>query len=96
MTTYGTTELMCDASPRAYEINGVKRRNTIVYPEVFNNHFQFGDAVYANNGMRMSPLALEERWKTVRYTNRAFQFLIAVTETNCWLAIFHLYGTPER
>ena len=55
MTTYGTTELMGDARLLAYEINCVKRRKTIVYPEVVYNHFQFRDAVDANNGMRMPP-----------------------------------------
>ena len=83
MTTYGTTELMGDARLLAYEINCVKRRKTIVYPEVVYNHFQFRDAVDANNGMRMPPFTLEETWKTVRWTNRAFQLLLAVTKTNC-------------
>ena len=65
MTTYGTTDLMGDARPRAYEIDGMKRRKTIVYPEVVYNQFQFRDAVNSNNGMQMFPLALEETWKTV-------------------------------
>ena len=50
----------------------------------------------ASNGMQMSPLALEGPWKTVRWPNRTFQVLLAVSETNCRLALFHLYGTPER
>ena len=94
MTKYGTTELMGDVRPHAYEIDCVKRRNTILYPEVVYNHFQFRYAVYANNGILMFPLALEETWKMVRWPNRTFQFLLAVTKTNCRLAIFHLYVTP--
>ena len=96
ITTYGTTELIGDTRLRAYEIDGVKLRKTIVYPEVVYNHFQFRDGVYCNNGMRMFPLALEETWKTVRWTNRAFKLLLALTETNFRLTLFHLYGTLER
>ena len=59
MTTYGKTELMNDASLRAYEIYGMKQRNTIVYHEVVYNHFQFRDAVDANNGIRMLSLAMD-------------------------------------
>ena len=94
--TYGTTELMGDARTRGYKIDGVKVRKTIVYPEVVDNHFQFRDVVDAKNGMRMPTLALAETWETVRCPNCAFQFLLAVTKTNCGLALFHLYGTPER
>ena len=32
----------------------------------------------------------------MRWPNRAIQFLLAVTKTNCRLALFHLYGTPEQ
>ena len=96
MTTYGTTELMGDTRPRVYKTDGVKKRKTIVYPEVFYNHFHFRDAVDANNGMWMFSLAMEETWKTVRWPNRDFQFLLAVTKTNCQLPLFHMYGTPEQ
>ena len=58
MTTYGTTELMGNARRCTYEIDDVKRRKNIVYPEVVYNHFQFSDAVDANNGIQMFPLAL--------------------------------------
>ena len=58
MTTYGKTELMVNARPRAYRIDDVKQRNTIAYREFFYNHFQFRDAVNAKNSMQMFPLAL--------------------------------------
>ena len=53
MTTYGPAELMGNARLHTYEIDGVKERKTIVYPEVVYNQFQFRDAVDANNGMGM-------------------------------------------
>ena len=59
MTTYGTTDIMGNARPRVYEIDGVNQRKTISYPEVVYNHCQFKDAVDTNNGMRMSSLSLE-------------------------------------
>ena len=96
VTTYGTTKLMGYTRPRAYKIDGVKLSKTIVYPDIVYNQFQFRDVVDANNGMRMLPLALEDTCKTVQWPNRYFQFLLSVTETNCQLALFNLYGTPER
>ena len=51
MMTYGTTELMGDARPRANEMDDVKRRKIIFYPDFFYNHFQFSDVVDANNSM---------------------------------------------
>ena len=67
-----------------------------MYPEAVYKHFQFKDAVDANYGMHMFPLALEETCETVRGTNLAFQLLLAVTKSNCRLTLFHLYETPER
>ena len=58
MTTYSTAELMGNARPCAYKIDGVKQRKTLVYPEVVYNYFQFRDEVDDNNCMRMFPLAL--------------------------------------
>ena len=55
---YSTTDILGDTMPHAYEIDGMTQRKTIVYPEVVYNHFQFEDAVDANNGMQMSYLAL--------------------------------------
>ena len=96
MTTYSTAELMGNARPCAYKTDDAKQSKTILYPEIIYNQFQVKDAMDANNYMQMSPLALVETRKTMRWPNCAFQFLLAITKTNCWLAIFHLYGTPER
>ena len=58
MTMYSTMELMGKTRPRAYIIYIMKQRKIIVYPEFVYNHFQFRNAVDANNGIRMLPLAL--------------------------------------
>ncbi len=43
----------------------------------------------------MSPIALEETWKTTRWPSRVFQFLLAITEVNCQLAESNLYGRKQ-
>ena len=67
MTTYGTLVLVGEEKPRVWEENGEKRRKKIRYPEVVHNHFQYQDAVDANNGGQMYPIALKETWKTTRW-----------------------------
>ena len=70
----------------------MKRSKKIRYPEVIRNHFQYRDAVDANNSDRMYPIALEETWKTTRWPCRVFQFFVATTEVNTRNALHHLYG----
>ena len=92
MTTYGTVELVGEEKPREWDSQGEKRRKMVKYPEVIRNHFQYRDAIDSNNGSRMYPIALEETWKTTRWENRVFQFLLAITEVNTKNELHHLYG----
>ena len=66
MSTYGTLERSGDTKKRTYEENGAIEWKEFKYPEVVLNHFQFCNAVDASNSSRMSPIAIEETWKTTR------------------------------
>lgn len=91
MATYGTLETVGDEKRREWEEGAQKQQKRIKYPEVIHNHFQYRDAVDANNGDRMFPVALEETWKTTRWPSRVFQFLLATTEVNAHNALYNLY-----
>lgn len=96
MTTYGTLAAVGDDKPRSWVEAGQKRQKTIRYPEVIYNHFQYRDSVDANNSGRMHPIAIEETWKTTRWPNRVFQFLLATTEVNTNYALEKIYGQEKR
>jgi len=95
MSTYGTLNRVGNSKSREYENNGVKRRKTFKYPEVVYNNYQHRDSVDNHNAFRMFPVALEETWKTTRWANRVFQFLLAVTEVNIKLTLEQIYGREE-
>ena len=59
------------------------------------NHFACRDVIDAHNALRMYPIALKETWKTSRWPNRVFQFLLAITEINVLLMIEHVYDLPK-
>ncbi len=43
----------------------------------------------------MSPIALEETWKTTRWPCRVFQFLLAVSEVNVRRAMNRIFGMED-
>ena len=95
MSTYGTNERGGKEQIRNFEENGQKRRRTFHYPETIRNHFKYRDVVDNHNATRMFPIALEETWKTRRWPNRVFQFLLAVTEVNAQRSYFRIFKQPE-
>jgi len=83
MSTFGTLQRVGEGKKRLYmDSNRQKVTKYIDYPEPIANHFNYRDAVDSNNRDRMSPIALEETWKTTRWPCRVFQFLLAVSEVN--------------
>jgi len=92
MSTYGTLERMGKSCNHDYTDGNEKYHKSSMYPEVIQNHFQYQDSVDANNKNRMDPIALEEVWKTHRWPCQVFQFILAVTEVNTWLAALTIYG----
>jgi hypothetical protein len=68
------------------------RMITFQYPEVAANHYKFRDGVDNHNARRMYPVAIEEQMRTMRWENRVFQFLLAVTEVNTNAALHYFQG----
>jgi hypothetical protein len=83
MTTYGCENRMGLDQSQIFDDGGVKGKIKFKYPEVCHNHYQHRDSVDNHNGHRMFPIVIEEQWKTTRWPNREFQFLLAVTEVSC-------------
>ena len=67
---------------RTFKLNNEKTTTTFKYPEVVSNHYCYCDMIDNHNGMHMHPIALEETWLTLRWTNRVFSFLLAVNVQN--------------
>mmetsp|Transcript_12340 Transcript_12340/g.17722 ORF Transcript_12340/g.17722 Transcript_12340/m.17722 type:complete len:110 (-) Transcript_12340:321-650(-) len=93
MTTCGTvTRAGEDQRRNFHDSNAVKHQKTLRYPGVILNHFTYRDAVDTHNSYRMFLVALEKTWKTHRWPNRVFQFLLAVTEVNVKLVLERIFG----
>ena len=94
-TTYGTTFPQTDSEQkyRRLENNSV----TFQYTEPFANHYRFRHAVDDHNNLRHSDVSIEETWRTQRWENRVFAFLLAVSEINAFLAFrFFVWKDTER
>ena len=82
MTTYGTLGEVGDVKKWHYWENGVKRVKTFQYPEVVHNHYKYRDVIDNHNSFRMHPISMEEMWMMMRWPNRVFCFLLALTMVN--------------
>ena len=56
------------------------------------NHYNYRDTMDEHNAFRHGcvtkhGLSLEETWKTTRWENRIFAFILAVSEVNAYLAM---------
>ena len=92
MTSYGVEGRQGPEQVRAIQDSGTTRKVRFKYPEVCANHYSYRDSVDNHNGRRMHPIAIEEQWKTQRWPNKVFQFLIAITEVNCNLINLAYFG----
>lgn len=96
MSTYGTLQRVGADRQRTYQNeNGENQSCSFAYPELVFNHFNYRDAVDANNRDRMFPVALEETWKTTRWPCRVFQFLLAVSEVNVRRAMHRIFAMDD-
>lgn len=89
MTTYGLPSGVGREQKRKTDDG---RTVIFQYPEVTANHYNFRDGVDNHNARRMYPVAIEEQMRTMRWENRVFQFLLAVTEVNTNLALHYFQG----
>ena len=95
MTTYGSENRKGKEQKRKYvNHQGVESTVRFKYPEVCHNHYAHRDSVDNHNGRRMYPIALEEQWKTHRWPNRCFQFIVGVTEVNANLLSHAVFDEP--
>jgi hypothetical protein len=60
------------------------------YKEVIGNHYRYRGAVDEHNSKRHdggtgAGISLERSWKTMRWENRVFAFILAICEVNTHL-----------
>ena len=84
MSTYGslTPKEGHKEAQRTYKHQGTTVTTSFKYTEPYANHFLFRHAVDDHNNLRHSVPAIEETWTTMRWSNRVFAFLLAVSEVN--------------
>ena len=83
--TCGTTTEVEDSKMVLRRLNnGTERRFHCC--DVFVNHYAYRHAVDDHNHLRQADLSLEETWRTHRWENRVFAFILAITEVNAFLA----------
>ena len=95
MTSYGVEGRQGAEQVRAVQDDGVTRKVRFQYPEVCANHYNYRDSVDNHNGRRMHPIAIEEQWRTQRWPNKVFQFLLGITEVNCNLVNWAYFGAES-
>ena len=95
MAKYGTLQQMGPEKTRTFKLNNEKTTTTFKYPEDVSNHYCYHDMIDNHNGMRMHPIALEETWITLRWPNRVFSFLLAVTVVNVQNAATYFFNKEK-
>ena len=93
MTSYGREDRQGRELVRTVEDGGVMRKIRFQYPEICANHYNYRDSVDNHNSRRMYPIAIEEQWRTQRWPNKVFQFLLGITEVNCNLINSIYFGS---
>ena len=90
MTTYGRLVAKSNQkeSKRKWvdESSRQEHEKSFQYTEPFSNHFEYRHIVDDHNNLRHQVPAIEEIWATHRWATRVFQFILAITEVNCYLA----------
>jgi hypothetical protein len=89
MSTYGSLLVMDGQrdSIRNYKnAAGENVTKKFKYTEPFANHFLYRHCVDDHNNLRHSGVSIEETWRTHRWANRVFAFILAISEVNCFLA----------
>jgi hypothetical protein len=100
MSTYGSL-LVKDGqkdSIRNYKnAEGVNVTKKFKYTEPFANHFLYRHCVDDHNNLRHSGISIEQTWKTHRWVNRVFAFLLAISEVNAFLAFrFFIWDSEDK
>ena len=83
MSTYGGLSILPNEPDVSRVVDGQKV--TFKYTKNFSYHYKYRHMVDDHNNLRHSTPSLEETWKTHRWENRVFAFLLAITEVNVYL-----------
>ena len=75
--------------------NGKEEKTEFIYKLPFLNHFDFRHIVDDHNKLRHKIPSLEETWVTNRWPVRVFQYLLACTEVNIFLAMRFFVWQPD-
>ena len=65
------------------------------HTDFVHNHCACRHAVDDHNNLRQSDLSLEDTWRTQRWENRVFAFILAISEINTFLAFRYFVSTDE-
>jgi hypothetical protein len=75
----------CKEAARTWKEGGVEKSKKFNYTKPIDWHFKYRHAVDDHNNLRHGLPAIEDSWRTVRWENRVFSFLLAVCEINSYL-----------
>ena len=85
MCTYGTLDEDMNKETQRQLNDGTTKK--FRHTETFKNHYLYRHAVDDYNNIRHSTPSIEGCWKTHRWAVRVFSFLLALSETNSFLAM---------
>ena len=93
MSSFETAKRVAASKKRTYsQANGKEATAQFQYPELIACHYDFHGKADDHNSARMFPIALEETWKTHRWENHVFSFILGITEINCQNVLKNIYG----
>lgn len=75
----------CKEATRTWKEGGVEKSKKFNYTKPIDWHFKFRHAVDDHNNLRHALPAIEDSWRTMRWENRVFTFVLAVCEINAYL-----------
>ena len=75
----------CKEATRSWMENGVAKSKKFNYAKPFDWHFKYRHAVDDHNNLRHALPSIEDGWRTIRWENRVFSFVLAVSEINAYL-----------
>ena len=65
--------------------NGAAKSKKFQYTKPFDWHFKYRHAVDDHNNLHHALPSIEDGWRTIRWENRVFSFVLAVCEINAYL-----------
>jgi len=77
----------CKETVRRWIDGGVEVVRRFRYACPFDWHFRYRHAVDDHNNLRHGLPSIEDSWNTMRWENRVFSFIVAITEVNAFLAL---------